>query len=206
MLALHVLLLAGAWWLQPGQERGPALPAPVQAPLIVWLPGAPKPAAPAQRQAEAAEASKATAAPRARATTEPQAITLPASPTAAGLGSEASAQAALPATAAAPASASVPAAPAAPLNLALPRGASAPWRARNPALTDPRSNTPPPTVESGIAQALGGADQIEQFVMADGSVRFKRGNSCVIARPNRAGALDPFNASAQIRPRLLDRC
>ncbi|KPF94113.1 hypothetical protein IP87_19845 [beta proteobacterium AAP121] len=93
-----------------------------------------------------------------------------------------------------------------PLNLALPRSASAPWRARNPALDDPRSNTPPQTLESRIAKALGGVDGIEEFRLEDGSVRFKRGNSCVIARPNRAGALDPFNASAQIRPRLLDSC
>ena len=42
--------------------------------------------------------------------------------------------------------------------------------------------------------------------LEDGSVRLKRGNSCVVVRPNRASALDPFNASAQIRPRLLDRC
>ena len=40
----------------------------------------------------------------------------------------------------------------------------------------------------------------------DGSVRMKRGKSCVVVRPNRASTLDPFNASTQFRPRLLDRC
>ncbi len=206
MLALHVALLAGAWRLQAWQDRGVA--APTQAPLIVWLPGAPRPAAPAERATEAAQARPA---PRLQALPwrpprEPQAITLPASPAEAGadagVTSPPSALSALPAPTAPPA-ASVPATP---LNLALPRSASAPWRSRNPALDDPRSNTPPLTLESRIAKALGGVDGIQEFRMEDGSVRFKRGNSCVIARPNRAGALDPFNASAQIRPRLLDSC
>ncbi len=97
-----------------------------------------------------------------------------------------------------------------PLNLALPgrsRGASAPAHdPRDPALDDPRSNSPKPTLESRIAAALGGNDQITEYRLEDGSVRLKRGNSCVVVRPNRASALDPFNGSAQIRPRLLDRC
>ena len=94
----------------------------------------------------------------------------------------------------------------APLNLALPRGASAPWRRANPALDDPRSNSPAPTLESRIAAALGGSDQITEYRLEDGSVRLKRGNSCVIVRPNRSSTLEPFNASAQQRPRLVDRC
>lgn len=101
-----------------------------------------------------------------------------------------------------------PAPPAsAPLNLTLPRGASAPWRVeRNPALDDPRSNSPKPTLESRIAAALGGSDQITEYRLEDGSVRLKRGNSCVVVRPNRNATLDPFNGSARQQPRLLDRC
>ncbi len=205
VLALHALLLAGAWRLQAWQDRGPA--APAQAPLIVWLPGAPRPALPAAKppeqpeQPQAAPAQRAPATPP-RALREPQAITWPASPAEPGL--DAVAQPPVSAAPAVPAPAA--AGPVPPLNLALPRGASAPWRGRNPALDDPRSNTPPPTLESRIAKALGGVDGIQEFRLEDGSVRFKRGNNCVIARPNRAGALDPFNASAQIRPRLLDSC
>ena len=204
MLALHALLLAGAWRLQTWQDRGPA--APAQAPLIVWLPGAQRPASPAARPPEARPGAPAQRPPATspRAPREPQAITLPASPAEPGLDPGASPPVLGTVPTAAPAQPATPAAPA--LNLALPRGASAPWRTRNPALDDPRSNTPPLTLESRIAKALGGVDGIQEFRLEDGSVRFKRGNSCVIARPNRASALDPFNASAQIRPRLLDSC
>lgn len=203
--ALHALLLLGAWRLQAWQDRGPAPVA--QAPLIVWLPGAPRPvaAAPAPAPAPAPTrpplrppppqplATPALPLPLPAAPAKPQAITLP--PPA-------------PAPADNPAPAPPPAA-SAPLNLALPGaggGASAPWRRSNPALDDPRSNTPRATLDSRIAAALGGSDQITEFRLEDGSVRFKRGNSCVVARPNRASTLDPFNASAQQRPRLLDSC
>ena len=131
----------------------------------------------------------------------PRAITLPAP-----------APEPAPVPAESPFSAPTPA-PAAPLNLALPgaaRGASAPWRdpkfEGNPALDDTHSNNPTPTLESRIAAALGGSDQITEHRLEDGSVRLKRGSSCVVVRPNRASALDPFNASARARPRLLDRC
>jgi hypothetical protein len=202
VLALHALLLLGLWQLKAGPESDPAQA--VVVPLMVWLPGAPPAVLGEVPERSALQPTARTGPPprrsNAAALPEPPAITLPAAEAGPALPQAPP----LPGPAFAPPKTSTPAS--APLNLALPRGASAPWRGLNPALTDPRSNTPPPTVESGIAQALGGADKIEQFVMADGSVRFKRGNSCVIARPNRAGALDPFNASAQIRPRLLDRC
>ncbi len=209
MLVLHAVLLAGVWRLQAWQDRSPAPPA--QAPLIVWLPGAPRPASPAEQAPAAAAAQPAARWPSTppRSPREPQAITLPATPADAGADAgPASPPSEAPALPAPGAQSSPPAAalPAPPLNLALPRSASAPWRTRNPALDDPRSNTPPLTLESRIAKALGGVDGIQEFRMEDGSVRFKRGNSCVIARPNRASTLDPFNASAQVRPRLLDRC
>lgn len=103
-----------------------------------------------------------------------------------------------------------PAAPvaSAPLNLVLPRAPQAPWRnGRNPALDDPRANTARVrTIEDRIAGVLGGSDQITEEHLADGSVRFRRGPSCVIARPNRAQAIDPFNASVSPKPRLIDSC
>jgi hypothetical protein len=194
---LHALLLLGAWRLQAWQDRGP--PALPQAPLIVWLQGAPRPNAAPPQPLPTARPSLPTAPALpvpSLPPASPQAITLPAPEPA-------------PAAAETPVAPSLPAS-AATLNLALPgrtRGASAPWLSeRNPALDDPRSNSPKPTLESRIAAALGGSDQITEYRLEDGSVRLKRGNSCVVVRPNRASALDPFNASAQIRPRLLDRC
>lgn len=197
MAGLHALLLLAAWRLQAWQDRGP--PAPQQAPLIVWLQGAPRPNLAPPQTVPTARPPLPTAPALpvpSLAPASPQAITLPApEPT--------------PAAAEAPIAASLPAS-AAPLNLSLPgrsRGVPAPWLSeRNPALDDPRSNTPKPTLESRIAAALGGSDQITEYRLEDGSVRLKRGNSCVVVRPNRANTLDPFNGSAQSRPRLLDRC
>jgi len=96
--------------------------------------------------------------------------------------------------------------PAAPLNLALPRGASAPWRGRNPALDDPRSNTPRATLETRLAEALGGTDQITEERLDDGRLRLRRGNSCVVVHPNRAERLDPWNASVLPKMRGVEKC
>ena len=41
-------------------------------------------------------------------------------------------------------------------------------------LDDPRSNTPKPTLESRIAAALGGSDQITEYRLEDGSVRLPK--------------------------------
>lgn len=190
VLGLHVLGLLLALRLGAWADRGPT---PQPAPLLVWLQ--------VQPAAAARHIAPRTAIPKPRA---PLAITSPAiAPPIAPL-TEAAAPAVVtvqPPTAEAPA----PAAPRA-LDLTLPRGASAPWRGRNPALDDPRANTARTTLEDRIARALGGSDLITEFRLEDGSVRLRRGNACVVVRPNRAQALDPFNGSAQLRPRLLDRC
>ena len=207
MAALHALLLLGALRLKAWHDRGP--PAPTQAPLIVWLQGASRPGVTPPQALPTQQATR----PSVRAL--PVLAVSPASPQAITLPAPAPAPAPSPAVAEVPSAAPSPAS-SAPLNLALPalrglpQGASGPWGStggeRNPALDDPRSNRPRPTLESRIAAALGGNDQITEYRLEDGSVRLKRGNSCVVVRPNRASALDPFNASAQIRPRLLDRC
>ena len=201
VLALHALAMLGALRLGVWDDRQP--PPREQPPLMVWLSEGPPPARTVPPEAAPAASPRKARTPReTRDTREPprrreaQAITLPA---------------AAPNTPAADAAASAkphtaPAAKPAPLNLVLPRAASAPWRERNPALDDTRSNSPRPTLESRIAAALGGSDRITEFRLEDGSVRLRRGTACVIARPNRAGALDPFNASSQLRPRLLDPC
>jgi hypothetical protein len=95
------------------------------------------------------------------------------------------------------------------LNLALPRAASSAWRQRSPALDDARANTRTrPTMAALIDAALGGDvnGPISEEHLADGSVRFQRGSQCVIARPNRAQNLDPYNSSFLPKPRLIDKC
>ena len=99
--------------------------------------------------------------------------------------------------------------PRAALDLRLPRGASAPWRARNPVLDDERANTNPAarqTIEARIAAALGGSDQITEERLDDGRIRLRRGRQCVVAHPNRAERLDPFNASVLPKLRGLEKC
>ena len=200
VLALHLLLLGLAAQLGVWRERGP-LAAPSH-PLMLWLLDAQAPRQPATAE------STPTAPPRRSRTPSPetprsetQAITLPALP--------ADAQAApanTPDTREVPPAAGT--ATAAPLNLALPRAASAPWRQRNPALDDARANTPRRTMETLIAQALGGDPYgaISEEHLADGSVRFRRGSQCVISRPNQAQNIDPYNGSVMPKPRLLDKC
>ena len=204
VLALHLLLFSLA--SRPGvwRERGPVLPA--VPPLMFWLlnrtpPPATAPAAADVRAAPPPRSPKSPSAPQpapapATGPAEPQAITAPA---AAGP----SPPAAPPARAE-----SEPAAPAA-LNLTLPRGASAAWRQRNPALDDARANTRlPRNLATLVDQALGGNPNgpISEEHLADGSIRLRRGSQCVIARPNQAQNLDPFNGSVLPKPRLIDHC
>jgi hypothetical protein len=201
VLALHGLLFSliarpGAW-----RERGPVPPSPP--PLMFWLlDRTPPPAATAEAQAvPPPRARRPPSAPqRVQAPStqpaEPQAITQPAV--------EAPNATAAPSPQTEPSSASP-----APLNLSLPRGASAAWRQRNPALDDARANSRAPrTLATLVEQALGGdpSGPITEEALADGSVRFRRGSQCVIARPNQAQNLDPFNGSVLPKPRLIDRC
>ena len=78
----------------------------------------------------------------------------------------------------------------APLDLTLPRQPHAPWRERNPALDDPRSNTrPPAAVEARIAAALGdGRWQVER--LDHDRVRYRSGGRCIIAPRSRAGQIE----------------
>lgn len=90
-----------------------------------------------------------------------------------------------------------------PLRLALPRAASAP--PRRPALDDPRSRTPSPTLESRIAAATGVAAPTEEL-RGDGRARYRRGLQCVDVEPSRAGELDPFNAAVSPKPKAAKPC
>jgi hypothetical protein len=214
VLALHAVLLwmaarLGVWPDRVG-STGPTPLAPP--PFMLWLldRDAPQPA-PAAERSPLASPRRTAPAPTARlpvrpalqhqppaAPGEPQSITLPldaATPT--------------PTPSRAAEAASPPGSAPAALNLTLPRGATAAWRQRGPALDDARANTRAPgNMATLIAQALGGDPHgaISEEHLADGSVRFKRASQCVIARPNQAQNIDPFNGSVLPKPRLLDRC
>jgi hypothetical protein len=85
--------------------------------------------------------------------------------------------------------------PAAPLNLNLPRSASAPWRQRNPALDDPRSNSAKLTMEQKLSNAMGGdGSWVEERVDLD-TVRYRRGGECIQAIRSRAGQLELSNGA-----------
>ncbi|KQY88841.1 MULTISPECIES: hypothetical protein [Roseateles] len=97
------------------------------------------------------------------------------------------------------------------LRLTLPPGyAASSAAARNPALSDPRSNTPRLTLEDRIADATGGAgawveeqtsDNRSQAVGALGEYRtvMRRGNTCVEIFRSRISDTDPFNGNVAPR-------
>jgi hypothetical protein len=193
VLALHTLALLLALQLGVWRDRTPPAneppsliirllwPAPPPTPAVAGHP----PATPPTRAA----AMRPEAAPRRLPVTEPQAITLPVEPAPAAPKPQASPDAAPP-----------------PLDLRLPRAASEPWRAHNPALGDPRSNSARATIESRIADVLGGSDQVTMERLDDGRLRLRRGSNCVVVHPNRAERLDPFNTSVMPKPRGVEKC
>ena len=169
-------------------DRTPQTPSREAAALRRWSPPAPRripevqdfPPEPSPGSGRSLDSDRPAAAPVTRTPLEP-AITTPPPPTA-------------------------PAA-SAPLNLALPVSPSAPWRQRHPARDDPRSNSVPRTLESRLAAAMAGSEgRTTQEVLADGSLRLRRGADCVVAHPNRAESLEPFNASVLPKPRMVQRC
>ncbi|MCW5613042.1 MAG: hypothetical protein KIS83_20550 [Rubrivivax sp.] len=82
-------------------------------------------------------------------------------------------------------------APPAPLDLTLPLGASAPWRARHPALDDPRLARGQRTLEATIAAALGGDERIVEERLDANRVRLRSGRGCVLLTRTRTSQLDP---------------
>ncbi len=93
---------------------------------------------------------------------------------------------------------------AAPLDLRLPPPAASQPRSLASLLRDdPRLRDRPLTATERIAQALD--PTIREEAMPDGSRRFRRGNDCVVARPSRAGQLDPFD-STHPKPWLVGPC
>lgn len=190
VLALHALGLAGLLRLGVWRDREPAAVAPV--PLTVRLIQALALERPAPAPAAAPDRALPTI-PAPRRARDAEAITLPA-PTAAP---DPLVAAPPPVAAAAPASAS-----AAPLDLILPRAASAPWRARSPALDDPRANSARASFEARLQGAMGGDGRwVEERIDAD-RVRFRRGDTCIELKRSQAERLDPWNQTNSPKPWL----
>jgi len=195
VLALHlglalVLLGARAW---PDRQAALA-PQEIEVRLILLAPIA-------ERMRPAAEPALPPRAPQSNVLrqAEPQAITMPA----------AAAQPPLPAADGTAAPAPPPAAEssAAPaLRLDLPRAGSAPQRWRQPALDDPRANTPRRTLESMIAGTMGGDDRLIEEPLGDGRIRYRRGSDCIVVHPARGALIDPFNQSSSPTPRTVESC
>ncbi len=190
---LHVLL-ALLLWKQPvwADRTSPVVDRP---PLVVTLwqrvretTLAPQPPTTLRRREQPSQ-------PQPKAP-EPQAITLPTASTPAPTPADAAPAGTPPADLIAPPAMQASKDPAAPrLNLALPRGASAPWRQRNPALDDPRSNTAKLSMEQKLANAMGGdGTWTEERVDLD-HVRYRRGDQCIIATRTRAGQLELANGA-----------
>lgn len=192
VLALHLVVMAGALRLGVWPERTAPKSLPPLAVQLIWqrLTALAPPAEKAQPQTVRPKRTTRPAQPDrlapaitpAAAGPTLQAITLPA---------------ATPTDPAGPATAS---ASAPPLNLALPRGASAPWRQRSQALDDPRSNTPKLTMEQKLAMAMGGVGNwVEEIIDADHR-RMRRGNLCVYLQRPAAAQLDPFHPANRNLP------
>lgn len=191
VLAGHLALLAGLLSLRPwpARTRSPkGNPA-----LMVWLlpaawPTARSAALPAPTRPRSAAAPAPPRAPR-HARAALQAITLSVTPEAASA-----------------ALVTGPAAPPtrAPLRLRLPDAVLA--RPGNPALADPRADSPRPTLESRIARVLDHGNGWVEEPLGEGRVRYRRGSECIEVRPARIDQLDPFNRSALPVPGVAKRC
>jgi len=200
VLVLHlglalVLLGARAW---PDRQAGLA-PKEIEVRLILMAPLV-EGTRPVAEPALPARAPQPKLARRA----EPQAITLPAA-----VASQPPLPAADVTAAPEPAPAPAPAAEssaASALRLDLPRAASAPQRWRQPALDDPRANTPRRTLESMIAGTMGGDNRLIEEPLGDGRIRYRRGSDCIVVHLARSGLIDPFNQSASPTPRLVEAC
>ncbi|MCE2916716.1 MAG: hypothetical protein ACOVOT_07125 [Rubrivivax sp.] len=194
VLAVHAGVGVGVWRLEPWRERGAAIETrpPLTVALIALPQPGPDPASPAPATRRATLAVRAQQEPAIQVPGAALLLTAPALLEAPVLPSD---------------NATAPLRPASqPLDLSLPRETLSGWRRRNPALDDPRSNSSRDSFEQRIAAALGGDDRIVEERLADGSVRFRRGASCVIARPNRAETLDPFNKAFSPKPRPVEAC
>jgi hypothetical protein len=192
VVGLHLALLAALWLHQPARlpDRGQRV---TTVRIVLPKPAVPPPPSPPRQLPPRA------AAPAAQVITPPAFTTetAPAAPTTAT---------------AAPPEVAATEPPRSTLRLMLPPGyAASSAAARNPALSDPRSNTPRLTLEDRIADATGGAgawveepkDNHSLVVGALGDRRtvMRRGNTCVEVFRSRIADSDAFNNS--VAPRTV---
>lgn len=177
VLALHLLLVLGLrFGLQSGLQRARDKPLALPASIEFFLP-------PLARQQPAKEKNQ-----EARRPTRISRPTAAASTDATAVGAAPPSLPALTVTPSPPAAAATTDAPRARLILTLPpQAASAP---RNPALSDPRTNTARQTLEEKMASALD--NTVHEQVQADGTtIRRRVGNECVDLHESRAVQLMP---------------
>jgi len=88
------------------------------------------------------------------------------------------------------------------LRLTLPPGyAASSAAARNPALSDPRSNTARPTLEDRIADAAGSTGEWVSERTSDHRTLMRRGDTCMEVLRSRIADTDQFNSS--VAPRTV---
>jgi len=186
LLLLHLAVLIG-WHERPRHEP------PAQR-VSLWIVSASRHHAPAPEARERSTPaprnqnikSPASAIPAPAPAFNPEAITLPAVPQPA-----ASAPLALPK-----------------LNLALPpRSASQAWaNIDNPAVHDPRSNTPHLSFGERMAEALGTDQSVKVIELQNGGKRVRQGNSCYQTAPSRTAELNPMDDRWRDMPSMAGSC
>lgn len=77
---------------------------------------------------------------------------------------------------------------------------------RQQALDDPRANSAQPTVESRIADAVGGTGPVTIEDLGGGRRRLRQGNRCVEVHDARIASIDPFNESVRPSPKQAKAC
>jgi hypothetical protein len=183
--ALHLALLAALWLYKPAGLREPSEKRLTTVRLILPKPSRPTPPPPSPPPAPAPRATTLPAEPRLVA---PLPIPTETAPETA----EAHSPVAAPPTEPARST----------LRLTLPPGyAASSAAARNPALSDPRSNTPRPTLEDRIADAAGATGDWVAERTSDHRTLLRRGDTCVEALRSRIGDMDRFNEN--VAPRAV---
>lgn len=96
-------------------------------------------------------------------------------------------------------------APLPPLRLNLPAHmASAP--ARNPAMDDPRANTPRLSFGEKLARDLGTDPSLREERLNDTTLRVRRGSECYVVRQALTAQQDPWNGRMTDRPSTVEKC
>lgn len=181
--ALHLALLAALWLHKPAGLREPSEKRLTTVRLILSKPPAVPAPAPPHLATPPRLAEPRLAAPPPIAI-EPQSLPPDAAPT-------------TPLVTTAPAEP-----PRSTLRLALPPGyAASSAAARNPALSDPRSNTSRPTLEDRIADAAGATGDWVEERTSDHRTLLRRGDTCVQVLRSRIADMDRFNEG--VAPRAV---